>query len=198
MTVSTLLSPRFTDALTYAATLHGTQTRKGVPVPYISHLMAVSAIVLEHGGNEDEAIAALLHDAIEDQGGDEARQEIIRRFGETVAAIVDGCTDAETIPKPPWEERKRAYVAHIAGAGPSIRLVSAADKLHNARAILADYRQLGEALWDRFTGGRDGTLWYYRALANAFREGDHSPLVEELERTVSELARLAGEYRLAR
>jgi (p)ppGpp synthase/HD superfamily hydrolase len=193
-----LLSPRFTEALVCAATLHTTQTRKGTSVPYVSHVLAVCAIVLEHGGNEDEAIAALLHDAVEDQGGDATRQEIIRRFGETVAAIVDGCTDAETIPKPPWEERKRAYVAHIAEASPSVRLVAAADKLHNARAILADYRQHGEALWDRFNGGRDGTLWYYRALVDAFRAVDSSPLVEELERTVAELEMLSGNHRLAR
>jgi (p)ppGpp synthase/HD superfamily hydrolase len=193
-----LLSPRFTEALVWAATLHATQTRKGTSVPYVSHVLAVCAIVLEHGGNEDEAIAALLHDAVEDQGGDATRQEIIRRFGETVAAIVDGCTDAETLPKPPWEERKRAYVAHIAEASTSVRLVAIADKLHNARAILADYRQHGEALWDRFNGGRDGTLWYYRALVDAFHAVDPSPLAEDLERTVAELERLAGNHRLAR
>ena len=107
----------------------------------------------------------------------------------SAAAIVDGCSDAETLPKPPWRERKEAYVAHIAHASPSVRLVSAADKLHNARSILADYRQ---ALWGRFNGGRNGTLWYYRALADAFRDAGSMPLVEELDRTVSELERLAG------
>jgi len=185
------LSPRFEEALVFATRLHAAQLRKGTAVPYISHLLAVTAIVIEQGGDENEAIAALLHDAIEDQGGDSTRQEIRIRFGENVVAIVDGCTDAETVPKPPWKERKEAYVAHIREASPSVRFVSAADKLHNARAILLDYRQLGEALWGRFMGGRDGTLWYYRALADAFCQLDSMPLTKELDRTVRELEELA-------
>jgi GTP pyrophosphokinase len=188
--MTTTLSPRFDDALVYAHRLHVGHTRKGSGIPYISHLLAVTAIVLEHGGTEDEAIAALLHDAIEDQGGPATRAEIHRRFGENVRAIVDGCTDAETVPKPEWRPRKEAYIAHIRHASPSIRLVSASDKLHNARAILNDYRQHGETLWSRFNGGRDGTLWYYRALVNTFREAGSTPLIEELERTVCELERL--------
>lgn len=190
------LSPRFEEALVFAARAHRNQLRKGTPVPYISHLMAVSAIVLEHGGTEEEAIAGLLHDAIEDQGGDRMRQEIRQRFGDAVVAIVDGCTDAEVIPKPPWRERKEAYVAHLATAPPSVLLVSASDKLHNARAIAADYRRLGESLWTRFTGGRDGTLWYYRALVSAFRAARSDerlgPLVDELEDAVCELEWFAG------
>jgi (p)ppGpp synthase/HD superfamily hydrolase len=188
------LSPRFEDALTFATRLHAGQMRKRTAIPYISHLLAVTAIVIEQGGDEDEAIAALLHDAVEDQGGPPTREEIRIRFGETVVAIVDGCTDADTIPKPPWQERKEAYIAHVRRATPSVRLVSAADKLHNARAILLDYRQLGEALWGRFTGGREGTLWYYRALADAFREIESTPLTGELDRTVRELEQLAGRY----
>jgi (p)ppGpp synthase/HD superfamily hydrolase len=188
------LSPRFEDALTFATRLHTGQVRKGTTVPYISHLLAVTAIVIERGGDEDEAIAALLHDAVEDQGGPPTREEIRIRFGETVVAIVDGCTDADTIPKPPWQERKEAYIAHVRHASPSVRLVSAADKLHNARSILLDYRQLGEALWGRFTGGREGTLWYYRALADAFHEIESTPLTDELDRTVRELEQLAGQY----
>src|SRR5918911_197645 len=156
-----ILSERFNEAFLYASQLHAEQTRKGTTIPYIAHLMAVTAIVLENGGNEDEAIAALLHDSIEDQGGEATRQEIRRRFGETVVEIVNGCTDAEVIPKPPWRARKEAYIAHLIHASPSVRLVSAADKLHNARAILADYRVLGESLWKRFNGGKEGTLWYY-------------------------------------
>lgn len=186
------LSSRFDEALVYARQIHATQVRKGTNVPYVAHLLAVTAIVLEHGGGEDEAIAALLHDAIEDQGGFATRDEIRRRFGDNVVAIVVGCTDAETIPKPPWRERKEDYVAHIAVASPSVRLVSAADKLHNARSILADYRRLGEALWSRFNGGRAGTLWYYRSLIDAFRSVQSSPLLEELDRTVSELERLVA------
>ena len=182
-----MLTPRFEDALAYAVQLHKTQKRKGSDIPYISHLLAVSAIVLEHGGGEDEAIAALLHDAIEDQGGAATREEIRRRFGDRVTEIVDGCTDAETIPKPPWRERKEAYIAHVALADESVRLVSAADKLHNSRSILADYRQIGDALWPRFTGRKDGTLWYYRSLVDAFKAHGQTPLIDELERTVTEL-----------
>jgi GTP pyrophosphokinase len=183
----TTLSDKFSEALELAAEMHRDQYRKGTPIPYVSHLLAVAAIVLEHGGSENEAIAALLHDAIEDAGGDTARQEIRRRFGGEVVAIVDGCTDAETVPKPPWEERKRAYVAHLAEAPPSVLLVSAADKLHNARSITADYRVLGEELWSRFNGGREGTLWYYRELADKFNELAPSLLSRELARTVTEL-----------
>ena len=186
-----MLSDRFGEALAYASRLHRHQRRKGTNIPYISHLLAVSAIVLEHGGGEDEAIAALLHDAIEDQGGAATREEIRRRFGDRVTEIVDGCTDAETIPKPPWRERKEAYIAHVALADESVRLVSAADKLHNARSILADYRQIGDALWPRFTGRKDGTLWYYRSLVEAFRPRAHPRLVAELDRVVTEMERLA-------
>jgi GTP pyrophosphokinase len=185
------LSVRFEEALVFAAQLHATQTRKGTGIPYVSHLLAVASIVLEHGGDEDEAIAALLHDAIEDQGGVATGEEIRRRFGDRVAEIVAGCTDADTTPKPPWQERKMKYLAHLREASPSVRLVSNADKLHNARAILADYRVLGEELWERFTANREQTLWYYRALVEAFQAHGSTPLVEELERTVSELERLA-------
>jgi len=151
--------------------------------------------VLEDGGGEDEAIAGLLHDAVEDQGGAPTRAEIRRRFGDRVTAIVDGCTDADTVPKPPWRARKERYVAHVKEAPADVRRVSAADKLHNARAILADYRAHGEALWSRFNGGREGTLWYYRALIGAYREAATEPsgLLDELERVVSELERVAGQ-----
>src|SRR5215471_10833337 len=173
------LSVRFTDALSYACDLHRRQARKGTQVPYVAHLLAVASLALEHGATEDETIAALLHDAIEDQGGAPTREEIRRRFGDTVTAIVDGCTDAEVVPKPPWRERKEAYIAHVRSASRSVRLVSGSDKLHNARAILGDYRTHGEALWSRFTGGRDGTLWYYRSLVDAYRTAGPSPLVDE-------------------
>lgn len=190
-----MLSARFEEALVFATQLHATQTRKGTSIPYIAHLLAVASIVLEHGANEDEAIAALLHDAIEDQGGAATREEIRRRFGDTAVTIVDGCTDAEVIPKPPWRARKEAYIAHVREASPSVRLVSAADKLHNARAILADYRQLGDSLWQRFNGGKEGTLWYYRSIVNAFRAAGTTPLIEELDRVVSEIERVAARKR---
>src|SRR5712691_4178501 len=187
-----MLSARFEEALVFATQLHAKQTRKGTSIPYIAHLLAVTILVLEHGANEDEAIAALLHDAIEDQGGAATREDIRRRFGDTVVAIVDGCTDAEVMPKPPWRARKEAYIAHVREAPASVRLVSAADKLHNARTILADYRQLGDSLWQRFNGGKEGTLWYYRSMVNAFRAAGTTPLVEELDRVVSEIERLAA------
>jgi GTP pyrophosphokinase len=186
-------SPLFRKALAFAAAVHARQFRKGTTIPYVAHLLAVTAIALEHGADEDEATAALLHDAIEDQGGARMREEIRRRFGDRVREIVEGCTDAEVIPKPPWRKRKEAYVAHLRDASPSVLLVSASDKLHNARAILADYRVHGEELWERFAGGREGTLWYYTALVKAFRKnpGSHPALVDELARTVSELQSLA-------
>jgi len=190
---SRILSPRFEGALVYAAQLHADQVRKGTKVPYIAHLLGVASIVLEHGGNEDEAIAALLHDAVEDQGGDATRQQIRRRFGDEVTKIVDGCTDSDVLPKPPWKSRKQAHIAHLGVASRSISLVSAADKLHNARAILADYRRLGEALWDRFTGGKGGTLWYYRSLVGVYRQaGSNTALVDELDRVVAKVEQLAS------
>lgn len=186
------LSDRFEDALVWATQLHRSQWRKGTPIPYVAHLLGVTSIVLQYGGDEDESIAALLHDAVEDQGGEPILREIERRFGAQVAAIVAGCTDTMAQPKPPWRERKEAHLAHLAVASASVRLVSAADKLHNARAITADYRLFGEALWSRFNGGRSGTLWYYRALVEAFRAAGAGPLIEELARAVDEMACLAA------
>jgi (p)ppGpp synthase/HD superfamily hydrolase len=183
---------RFQAALIYALHLHADQKRKGTTIPYISHLLAVAALVLEDGGSEDEAIAALLHDAIEDQGGEPIRQEIRRRFGDKVVEIVNGCTDTDQTPKPPWLERKKRYLEHLRSANPAILRVSAADKLHNARSVLSDLRRHGEPVWERFNGGRDGTLWYYRQLVQVFRERCTSSLVEELDRVVSELERLSN------
>jgi len=193
------LSDRFAEAFSFAAALHRMQLRKGTSIPYLSHLMAVCALVLEHGGDEDEVIAALLHDALEDQshsypgGAPGLRQAIDERFGMTVTAIVGGCTDTDTHPKPPWRARKEAYIAHLAAAPRAVLRVSVADKLHNARCILGDYRMLGENLWERFNAGRAQLLWYYRALVQAYREaGAPSGLVAELDRTVTELERLAN------
>jgi GTP pyrophosphokinase len=184
-----ILTQRFHDALGYAMELHATQVRKGTTIPYLAHLLAVASLVIEYGNTEDEAIAALLHDAIEDQGGALTREEIRRRFGDTVVTIVDGCTDAEVCPKPPWRQRKEAYIAHLQHAPGAVHLVSIADKLHNARAILADYRTLGDPLWTRFNGGRDGTLWYYRALLQVFREVGTAPAacIDELARVLEQL-----------
>lgn len=190
-TKAPMLGARFEDALIEATRLHAAQKRKGTDIPYIAHLLAVAALVLEDGGDEDEAIAALLHDAVEDQGGAATREHIRRRFGERVARIVDGCTDADTIPKPPWRARKEAYIQHLRDAPADVRRVSRADKLHNARAILADLRREGNALWQRFNGGRAGTLWYYRALVQTFQEVGPCFMVEELDRVVSEIEHLA-------
>jgi (p)ppGpp synthase/HD superfamily hydrolase len=185
------LTTRFAQAMQFAFELHVDQVRKGTDTPYMAHLLAVTALVLENDGDEDQAIAALLHDAAEDQGGREVLAMIQECFGERVAVIVDGCTDSYELPKPPWRPRKEAYIAHLPHASIDIRRVSLADKVHNARSILADLQQYGETVWDRFQGGRDGTLWYYRTLAQVFREIDASPLVGELNRLTLEIERVA-------
>jgi (p)ppGpp synthase/HD superfamily hydrolase len=182
---------KFEEALLYAARLHREQKRKGTDTPYVTHLLAVAAIVGEDGGTEDEVVAALLHDAPEDQGGEERLEDIRARFGDGVAKIVAGCTDTYEEPKPAWRPRKEAYVARMASAPPSVRLVSSADKLHNARSILADLRAVGDDLWHRFTGGKEGTLWYYRALVEAYRAAGTNPTVEELDRVVREIEAVA-------
>ncbi len=185
-------SERFDEALVYASELHRDQVRKGSDTPYVTHLLGVASIVGENGGTEDEVIAALLHDAVEDRGcGGATREEIRARFGSVVTWIVDGCSDTDVEPKPPWQERKEDYIAHVAGASESVRLVSASDKLHNARVILADLRVLGEDLWGRFKGGKDGTLWYYRELVGVFRAAGTNAIVEELALVVGEIERLA-------
>jgi len=194
-----LLGERFRAALVFAAEAHDGQRRKGTEIPYIAHLLGVTAIVLEYGGDEDQAIAALLHDAIEDQGGDVMRRRILERFGEHVTGMVNDCTDAEVVPKPPWKERKLAYLAHIPSAAADSLLVSMADKLHNSRAILRDLRHEGLGVFERFKGGHDGTLWYYRSLVEAFSardpRGAARALLDELSHTVDEMERVAGEPR---
>ena len=188
------LSERFGAALEYASRLHAAQMRKGTSVPYVAHLLAVASLVLEHGGDEDEAIAALLHDAVEDQGGAATAAAIRERFGERVAHIVLGCTDTDVIPKPPWRPRKEAHLERLRTAPPSVLLVAAADKLHNARTILAEYRLAGESTWQRFNGGREGTLWYYHATLALLRERAEGPLIEELARVIDELEALARHH----
>jgi (p)ppGpp synthase/HD superfamily hydrolase len=179
------MGPRFSDALSYAHDLHQAQVRKGTTTPYIGHLLAVAAIVIEAGGDEDQAIAALLHDAVEDQGGQSTLDTIRARFGARVAATVEANSDTDVVPKPPWQARKEAYIAAIPHKSPDALLVSIADKIHNAEAILTDYRAIGEQLWSRFSGGRDGTLWYYRALTDAFEARVPRPLWGRLSTTVA-------------
>ena len=179
-----MLTSRYDEAFRYAHELHRDQTRKGTPIPYIAHLISVSAIVIENGGDEDQAIAALLHDAAEDQGGQKTLDEIRRRFGDVVAEIVHDCTDAWVEPKPTWRPRKETYLDSLPGKSPRSLLVSLADKTHNAEAILFDYRALGDPLWERFTGGADGTRWYYTALTDVFRRALPGGLADRLSRAV--------------
>ena len=181
------LGPRFLRAFLFAAEKHAGQARKASTIPYIAHLTGVASLVLEAGGDEDLAIAALLHDVVEDCGGVPMLKEVRRRFGKRVAKVVDGCTDADTYPKPPWRERKEAYIHHLRTADADTRLVSAADKLNNVRSVLADYREVGESIWSRFNGGREGTLWYYRALLDEFLRRKPNRLTRELDRSVREL-----------
>lgn len=180
-------SKKFVSALCYAADLHAKQFRKRTGRPYIGHLLGVTSITVEYGGDEEMAIAALLHDAVEDQGGLPRLREIRRKFGKRVAHIVDGCTDSYTQPKPPWMERKRAYIARAAKESAEVCLVSAADKLANVRETLHDVRVQGESVFERFEGKKDGTLWYYRELVRVFRKAGNNPLVEELGRAVTAL-----------
>jgi len=184
------LGDRFGKAFLFAAEKHAQQTRKKTGVPYISHLMSVAALVLEAGGDEEQAIAALLHDVVEDCGGQPMLAEVRRRFGDRVAGIVAACTDTYATPKPPWKQRKLDYLDLLRGSNEDVRLVSAADKLHNVRTILADYRTTGDSVFERFSGRRDGTLWYYRAVLDVLRSGKPNRLVEELERVVTELETL--------
>jgi (p)ppGpp synthase/HD superfamily hydrolase len=185
-------SARFVEAFCYAAEAHKDQARKAGNVPYINHLMAVAAIVGENGGTEDQVIAALLHDAPEDQGGEPRLHDIRQKFGDAVADIVRDCTDTFATPKPPWRARKEAYIAHLATVTEPVLLVSAADKLHNARSIVADLRRDGESVFERFSGKKDGTLWYYRAITEALEARRRTPLTDELRRTVAEIHELAG------
>lgn len=187
------LSSRFDEAMTYASEAHRQQVRKGTEIPYLGHLLSVAGLVLEHGGDEDTAIAALLHDAVEDAGGAPRLADIRQRFGDRVAEIVHDCTDADVVPKPPWRGRKEAYIARLAAASPAARLVSCCDKLHNARCIVADLRSQGDAVWAKFTGGRDGTLWYYATILAEFeRLGVNRPLVNELAGAVDAMQMLVS------
>ncbi len=186
------LGPRLQRAFRYAAEKHAGQTRKKTAVPYLSHLMAVASLVLEAGGDEDMAIAALLHDVVEDCGGMPRLREVRKQFGPRVAKIVEGCTDSFGDPKPEWMERKKNYLREVKDADAETRLVSAADKLHNVRTILADYRRDGESIWRRFSGKKEGTLWYYRALSDEYQRRNPNRITPELEIAVGELERAVG------
>jgi (p)ppGpp synthase/HD superfamily hydrolase len=180
-------SDKFEEALAFAARLHREQPRKATNIPYVTHLMSVSALVGEYGGDEEQMIAGLLHDAVEDQGGRKTLEEIRRRFGDRVAGIVDACTDTDEIPKPPWRARKEKYLAHLANAPSDARLVSAADKVHNLRTILMDLRRVGERVWSRFKAPKADTLWYYRELAREFQLRGPAEFAAELHRLLRDI-----------
>lgn len=187
-TTTPKLSERFDEALAYASQLHRTQERKGSGIPYVGHLLSVASLVIEGGGSEDQAIAGLLHDAVEDQGGAPTLAEIRARFGDGVATIVEECSDTDQVPKPPWKARKQAYVDHLGYASKATLLVSLADKLDNARAILRDHRSDGPAVWERFSEQDPREhLWYYRSLLAVYQKHQDGWLVGELERVLDEL-----------
>lgn len=184
---------RLSEAFAFAMVLHGEQRRKGTETPYITHLMSVAALVGEYGGDEDLAIAALLHDAVEDQGGAPVLKQIRTRFGDRVARVVADCSDTDEVPKPPWRKRKEEFIEHLGSAQADSALVSAADKLHNVRTIIEAQHQMGDAVFDRFNGDKDGTLWYYRTIVETLkRMSEYVPIVRALERAVAEMERLAG------
>ncbi len=183
------LGVRLQRAFRYAAEKHDGQTRKQTAVPYLSHLMAVASLVLEAGGDEDMAIAALLHDVVEDCGGMPRLREVKKQFGARVAKIVEGCTDSFGEPKAEWIDRKKDCLREVRHADVDTRLVSASDKLHNVRTILSDYRKDGDAIWSRFSGKKEGTLWYYRALSDEYGRRSPNRITRELQIVVAELER---------
>jgi (p)ppGpp synthase/HD superfamily hydrolase len=192
-TISCPYGDRYREALAWASILHAHQVRKGTAVPYLAHLLAVSALVWEDGGTEDDAIAALLHDAVEDQGGAPLLVEIRARFGDGVARVVAASSDTDVEPKPPWRQRKEAHLASLALADAATLRVMAADKLHNARTVAMEVTTHGSGVWERFRGGRDGSIWYYQAMCDLLeRRLPDSVLVPELRRTVDHLMRLGS------
>jgi len=188
------LSFRIDEAFHLAHELHRHQVRKGSAVPYITHLMSVAALVGEHGGDEEQMTAALLHDAVEDQGGAATRERIREQFGDRVVRIIDECSDTDVEPKPPWRERKEAHLSTMAEMPAEAKLVLAADKLHNARTILMDLRSRGEALWDIFSGKREGTLWYYREVAAALRTNWEHPILDALDEAIDLMHEMAATH----
>ena len=192
-----LLSPRLQDALHYAIRLHGRDARKQSQVPILAHLLSVCALVQQDGGDEDEAIAALLHDVLEDKPRETSPAVLSERFGPRVLALIQLATDTPPDyaggPKPPWRDRKERYLEHVRHASPSTLRVTIADKVDNVRAILADYQRVGESLWNRFNAGKADQLWYYQSALAAYKEAGFSgPLLDELDHLVGQLVRAAA------
>ena len=189
---SPTLSSRYLHALQFAGHIHAGQRRKGIGTPYLSHLMAVSALVLDFGGTEDEAIGGLLHDAAEDCGGRPMLERVGATFGSGVAAIVEGCTDTFEDPKPDWRPRKEAYVAHLREAPDSTRTVACADKLHNLLCTVRDLRaKPGADYWKRFSAGRERQDWYYQACLDAFVFGKPPAMLSEYRIVFDEFCTLS-------
>ena len=186
------LTSRFEKALNYSFRLHKNQVRKGTGLPYFAHILSTAALVIEDGGSEDEAIAALLHDAVEDQGGLPILKEIQDLFGERVAVIVDGCTDAYVQPKPEWRIRKENYLKKLIDEDSGTRRVSLADKVHNARSLLDLLYKEGDQAWSRFNGGKEGTIWYYQSLVEIFRKTGTGRMTDELAKIVDEILKFSN------
>jgi GTP pyrophosphokinase len=174
-------------AIEMCVRVHAGQTRKGSGAPYVFHPLAVAGLVADAGGDENQILAAILHDAVEDGGGEPIRAEIEERFGADVAAIVMAASDTSETPKPPWRARKEAFIARVRGESPRVKLVVAADKVHNVQAVVRDLAVHGPEVWGRFQGGHDGTVWYYRAVAEAIAAGWDHPLARELNREAARL-----------
>ena len=193
------LTARFDEALRFASEVHRLQHRKGGEVPYIAHLLAVTALVIENDGDEDTAIAALLHDTVEDQGGLPMLARVNASFGSRVASIVMEVSDNEGDPKPPWRARKEQFIESIPRLSPEARLIALADKIHNVHSTIEAYRRVGEGVWSRFHGRREGSLWYYREVLKAFQIGrteeqvTNEPLLQDLTRAINSLFAIAGE-----
>jgi GTP pyrophosphokinase len=196
MATNNLLTSRFTEAFDYARTIHAGQCRKGSLIPYLAHPMAVSALALSFGADEDEAIAALLHDTAEDGGGEPVLQHILATWGSKVHEMVRACSDSLTedpAAKAPWRERKETYLAHLPSATRSVRLISAADKLHNLQSMVADLRLVGPQVWERFKAGPDDQIWYYENCLRVLAASGSDPWIAPLRDTLDELIRLRGE-----
>lgn len=185
---SVVLSDIFADALTFSLSLHRHQARKVRPVPYMAHLMSVAALVLEAGGSEDEAIAALLHDAVEDQGGEPTRRAIYHHYGTAIGILVDACTEPprQTLS---WREHKLAYLQQVQQT-PAVERIVLADKLHNLRSLVVNLRAEGDQIWATFSGQQDDYLWFYQALLDGYQHS-HSWLVDELRCSLNQLFELS-------
>lgn len=181
------LTPRLIEALRYADECHRGQVRKGTDIPYFCHPLGVASLVLEGGGDEDDVIAALLHDVVEDSGGSARLVEIQSTFGKAIADVVEECSDTNLVPKPPWRERKLAFLNRVPQLSESARRIVTADKLHNVRSILVERRDVGPALWEKFSGKREGTLWYYQQIVERLKRSGREPQLRELEDLVARM-----------